>query len=234
MSVQFWLNNGVIEELDADGRQFVQDMIKVLAERKYIMIGYSMRLFDLNRSVFLGFIALDVPFKPPAVKQSVELMRTLGYKQLYYCRYNMHSVKAFMEALSLETQSYAETDKTYWPLIGPAQAPVINDWDQFGWNNIEENNNNDAPPPGDPPIPPNDEAKIEEAKRVMETKVILHGGDLDYNTANKLLNAAIVCTHISARNTHHLTGFVTTLTTLVSLGVSSDRFIDTFDSADLP
>jgi hypothetical protein len=220
-TVQYWINNGVIEELDNDTREFVKDMIKVLAERKYIMIGYTIKLLELSRNVFVGFIALDVPFKPPAVKQSVELLRTLGYKQLYMCRYNMYSIRAFMEALSLECFNYnSEVDTAHWPLIGPGRAPVQqNDWDQFGmpvWNDGDNNNNNnndDQPPEGEPPRPP-DETKSEEAKKLLASKVILHEGDLDYSTANKLLSASILCTAVSTRNAHCITALFGTLTTL--------------------
>jgi hypothetical protein len=172
--------------------------------------------------VFVGFIALDVPFKPPAVKQSVELLRTLGYKQLYMCRYNMYSIRAFMEALSLECFNYnSEVDTAHWPLIGPGRAPVQqNDWDQFGmpvWNDGDNNNNNndDQPPEGEPPRPP-DETKSEEAKKLLASKVILHEGDLDYSTANKLLSASILCTAVSTRNAHCITALFGTLNTLVS------------------
>lgn len=228
-TVQYWINNGVIEELDNDTREFVKDMIKVLAERKYIMIGYTIKLLELSRNVFVGFIALDVPFKPPAVKQSVELLRTLGYKQLYMCRYNMYSIRAFMEALSLECFNYnSEVDTAHWPLIGPGRAPVQqNDWDQFGmpvWNDGDNNNNNndDQPPEGEPPRPP-DETKSEEAKKLLASKVILHEGDLDYSTANKLLSASILCTAVSTRNAHCITALFGTLTTLVSIIITAKR-----------
>lgn len=220
-SVQYWINNGVIEELDNGTRQFVQDMIKVLAERKYIMLGYSIKLVELSRSVFVGFIALDVPLKPPAVKQSIELMRTLGYKQVYWCRYNMHSVRAFMAALSLECFEYnASIDSSHWPLIGPARAPAqMNDWDQFGmpvWNDENNNNNNDQPPDGEPPRPP-DGDKSEEIKQLLASKVILHEGTLDYHTANKLLSASILCAAVSPSNYHYFTTLFGTLTNLVSV-----------------
>ena len=132
----------------------------------------------------------------------------------------MFSVKAFMEALSFECFTYTpDTDTQYWPMIGPNRAPVVNEWDQFGWmdenNNNNNNNNADQPPEGDPPTPPTDESKSEEVKKLLASTVILHEGDLDYGTANKLLSASILCTAISSRNYHHFTTIFTTLNTLV-------------------